>query len=107
MAETVDEVFHKLPERYKPGVIKKEQSYYFSIDDYKYTVTLDPESCVVEEGKTTEDAHCFLKTSGDLFLKMYNGEYRPGMQDFMSGRIKSNNPYALKGFIDAFDHGYE
>lgn len=106
MAETVDEVFHKLPERYKPGVVKRPQTYYFSIDDHKYTVTLDAESCTVEEGKTVENADCFLKTSEDLFLKMYNGEHRPGMADFMSGRIKSNNPYALKGFIDAFHHDY-
>jgi putative sterol carrier protein len=104
MGETVDEIFRRLPERYKPGVVKKTQHFYFSIDDHKYTVTLDPESCTVEEGKTVDNAEVFLKTSADLFLKTYNGEYRPGMSDFMSGRVKSNNPYALKSFIDAFDH---
>jgi putative sterol carrier protein len=106
MAETVDEIFQNLPRRYKPGVVTKRQSYYFSIGDHKYTVTLDPETVTVEEGKTVEDAEVFLKTSADLFLRMYSGEYRPGMADLMSGRIKSNNPLGLKTFLDAFEHEY-
>ena len=55
-----------------------------------------------QDGKTVENADCFVKTSTELFLKMYNGEHYPGVGDFMSGRIKSNNPYAMKTFIEVF-----
>jgi putative sterol carrier protein len=103
MPETVDEIFRGLEARFKPGSITKKQTFYFSIDDDKWTVTLDPDTCLVEEGKTVENADCFVKTSTDLFLRMYNGEYTPGVSDFMTGRIKSNNPFAMKTFVDAFE----
>ena len=63
---------------------------------------IDPETCKVERGKTVENADCFVKTSKELFVKMYNGHHVPGMSDFMSGRIKSNNPFAMKTFVEAF-----
>ena len=102
MAETVEEIFSGLEESFNPGVATKEQTFYFSIDDQKWTVTIGPEACTVERGKTIENADCFVKTSTELFLKMYNGEHYPGVGDFMSGRIKSNNPYAMKTFIEVF-----
>ena len=105
MADTVEEIFSELKSMFHPGKAKKEQTFYFSLDDHKWTVKIGPETCVIEEGKTVENADCFVKTSADLFVKMYNGEYKPGMSDFMSGRIKSNNPYALKTFVDVFHDG--
>jgi len=102
MAETVDGIFGGLEERYISGSVKETQTFYFSLDDHKWTVTLEPDGCKVEEGKTVENADCFVKTSADLFLRMYNGEHFPGVTDFMTGRIKSNNPYAMKTFVDAF-----
>ncbi len=102
MAETVEDIFRELESRFKPGVVTKEQTFYFSVDEHKYTVTVGPDSAKVEEGKTVENADCFVKTSEDLFLKMYNGEHTPGVSDFMSGRIKSNNPFLMKTFVDAF-----
>jgi putative sterol carrier protein len=102
MAETVEEIFQGLKERFKPDVAKREQTFYFSIDDHRWTVHVGPDACSVEEGKTVENADCFVKTSAELFLKMYNGEHTPGMADFMTGRIKSNNPYLMKTFVDAF-----
>jgi hypothetical protein len=100
--ETVEEIFASLEGRFVPGVVKKPMSFYFSLDDDKWTVHIDPEKCSVEPGKTVEKADCFVKTSKDLFVKMYNGDHVPGMGDFMSGRIKSNNPYAMKTFVEAF-----
>lgn len=102
MAQRVEEVFQNLKSSFKPGVVTKQQTFYFSIDDHKYTVTIRPDDCLVEEGKTVENADCFVKTTEDLFLKMYRGEHYPGMADFMSGRIKSNNPFLMKTFVDAF-----
>ena len=55
----------------------------------------------LEEGKT-EGADCFLKTSEELFLKLIRGEWSPGAMDFMSGKIKSNDPFKLKLLKDCF-----
>jgi len=102
MAESAADIFGSLEARFKPGRVPKEHTFYFSLDDHRWTVTIGPTSCRVEDGKTVENADCFVKTSEELFVKMYNGEHTPGMTDFMSGRIKSNNPYLMKTFVDAF-----
>lgn len=102
MADTVDDVFEQLDEHFKPGVVSREMTFYFSVDDHKWTVTVGPEACQVERGKTVENADCFVKTSEELFLKMYNGHHYPSMGDFLGGRIKSNNPMLMKTFVEAF-----
>lgn len=102
MADTIDDIFEGLEARFIPGVAKKDLTFYFSVDDHKWTVRVGPEQCAVERGKTVERADCFVKTSEELFVKMYNGHHMPGIADFMSGRISSNNPYLMKTFVDAF-----
>ncbi|HNB70083.1 MAG TPA: SCP2 sterol-binding domain-containing protein [Acidobacteriota bacterium] len=103
MAQTVGEIFKGMKSAYKKGAFKEEKSFYFSLGDDKWTVIVGPKKCVVEAGKTIEQADCVLKTSPELFVKMWNREHTPGMGDFMSGRVKSNDPSALKTFLDAFD----
>lgn len=102
MAETIDDIFGGLHTRFKPGVVTTPHTFYFSIDEHRYTVTVGPNDCTVEPGKTVEKADCYVKTSEELFMKMYNGEHTPGVSDFMSGRISSNNPYMMKTFVEAF-----
>lgn len=97
----IEAIFAGLEAGYSSGIINKETSYYFSIDGVKKTVVLTPDSCRVEDGKTIEDVDCVCKTSSDFLLKIWNDGYRPGMSDFLSGAIKSNNPIALKDFIDS------
>ena len=60
MSETVDEIFGGLKTRFKPGVVTKAQTFYFSIDEHHYTVTVRPDDCEVEAGKTVESADCFV-----------------------------------------------
>ena len=98
----IETIFSGLEDSYSSGVIDAETSFYFSIDDIKKTVVLTPDSCRVEEGKTIEEVDCVCKTSSDFFLKIWDDGYRPGMGDFMSGKIKSNNPLTLKDFLAAF-----
>lgn len=98
----IETIFSGLEKSYSSGVIDAETSFYFSIDDIKKTVVLTPEACRVEDGKTIEEVDCVCKTSSDFFLKIWNEGYRPGMGDFMSGKIKSNNPLTLKDFLAAF-----
>ena len=98
----IETIFSGLEDSYSSGVIDAETSFYFSIDDIKKTVVLTPDACRVENGKTIEEVDCVCKTGSDFFLKIWNDGYRPGMGDFMSGKIKSNNPLTLKDFLAAF-----
>ena len=98
----IETIFSGLEDSYSSGVIDEVTSFYFSIDDIKKTVVLTPDACRVEDGKTIEEVDCVCKTGRDFFLKIWNDGYRPGMGDFMSGKIKSNNPLTLKDFLTAF-----
>jgi hypothetical protein len=98
----VEEVFARLGESYQADKITQKQVYYFSVDEVKKTVTLSPEGVLVENGKTVEEADCVCKTSAVFFMKIWQEGYRPGMADFLSGAIKSNNPFALQTFLAAF-----
>ncbi len=98
----VEKVFSELPELFRPESVKAAVSYYFSLGEIKKTVQLSPEKCVVEDGKTVESADCVCKTSTEFFLKIWDDGHRPGLKDFMSGTIKSNNPNELKTFLAAF-----
>ena len=98
----IETIFSGLEDSYSSGVIDEVTSFYFSIDDIKKTVVLTPDACRVENGKTIEEVDCVCKTGSEFFLKIWNDGYRPGMGDFMSGKIKSNNPLTLKDFLAAF-----
>ncbi|MCS7081149.1 MAG: SCP2 sterol-binding domain-containing protein [Chloracidobacterium sp.] len=95
-------IFQELAKQYRAGVFTKPTTFYFSLDDEKWTVTLDAQTCRVTQGKATEQADVVLKTSAELFLRMWRGEYQPSAGDFFAGRIKSNDPAALKSFMKAF-----
>jgi len=99
----IEAIFSGMEGQYSSGMIDEETSFYFSIEDIKKTVVLTPKSCCVEDGKTIESVDCVCKTDREFFMKIWNDGYRPGMSDFMSGKIKSNNPFALKDFLAVFD----
>lgn len=97
-----EDIFATLQERYNKGVFKVPTTFYFSIDDIKKTLTLDAESCLVEDGKTVEDADCVCKTSAAMFSRIWHDGYRPGIMDIMSGAIKTNAPQLLPQLLVAF-----
>ena len=49
-----------------------------------------------------DEADCFFKGPAELFLRVWNGEHQLGPMDFLSGKVKSNNPMLLKDFVAAF-----
>jgi putative sterol carrier protein len=101
----VSKIFESLPKYFQKGTVKTERSFYFSLgDDEKWSVVLTPEKCDVKAGKT-DDADCFFKASVETFLEVWSGKKTPGLGDFMSGTIKSNNPMLLKEFVAAFGIG--
>lgn len=96
------EIFESMPEAFISGIIPKTITYYMSIDDVKRTVIIDSVECTVEDGKTVDNADCVCKTSEEFFLKIWNDGYMPGMSDFLSGKIKSNNPAGLRDLLKVF-----
>lgn len=98
----VEEIFGHLPESFVTGTTDSPVSFYFSLGETKKTVVVSPDSCSVSDGKVVESADCVCKTSQDFFLKIWQDGYRPGMKDFLSGTIKSNNPTALQIFLKCF-----
>lgn len=97
-----EDIFKMLQKNYKKGVFTVPTTFYFSIGDIKKTLTLDAESCTIEDGKTLEDADCVCKASAAMFSRILNDGYRPGIMDFMSGAIKSNAPQLLPQLLVAF-----
>lgn len=98
----IDTIFAEMEAAFRADQVKTAVSYYFSLGDSKKTVQLSPENCTVTDGKTVDQADCVCKTSPDFFIKIWNEGYRPGLKDFLSGTIKSNNPDKLKDFLAAF-----
>jgi long-chain acyl-CoA synthetase len=104
VSEALAKAFEDLKGRYKTGKIDAPMTFYFSLGDdpgQKWTAKLTPDSCEVEQGKS-EDADVFLKVSEERFLKLLRGEWTPGVMDFMSGKIKSNDPTKLTVLKDCF-----
>ena len=98
----VEAIFKCLCKRFNKANVTAERSYYFSLgEDEKWTVRLTREKCEVRKGKN-EEADCFFKGPAELFLDVWNGRHELGPMDFLSGKVKSNNPVLLKDFVKAF-----
>jgi putative sterol carrier protein len=98
----IAKIFKGLKKKYVGANITKPTTFYFSLDDdEKWTVAMAPEQCDVKAGRT-ENADCFFKGSKEMFLEVWSGRYTPTAMDFLTGKIKSNNPTMLKDFVAAF-----
>jgi putative sterol carrier protein len=97
----ISKLFEGLPKKFQKANVKTARTFYFSLDDdEKWTVSISPEECSVEEGK--KDADCFFKGTKKMFLDVWSGKKTPTPMDFLTGAIKSNNPLLLKEFVAAF-----
>ncbi len=102
----IGRIFQDLPKKFQKGNVKTPRTFYFSLDeDEKWTVALLPDKCEVTPGKPAGDADCFFKASKQMFLDVWNGKHTPSATDFLTGKIKSNNPILLKDFVAAFRKG--
>jgi long-chain acyl-CoA synthetase len=98
------DALESLATRYDAAAIDRETIYYLSLGDgpdEKWTVTLTPTSCALAPGRVG-NAHCVLKTTSDLFLKLIDGSYQPGALDFMTGKLKTNDIGLLLQLRKAF-----
>ncbi len=98
----IETIFSSLPGQFVAGSVTVPTSYYFSLGEVKKTVFLSADQCRVEDGRAVAEADCVCKTSEEFFVKIWEEAYRPGMGDFLSGKIKSNNPGSLQLFLKAF-----
>lgn len=97
MSEAVKAVFEEMKKRFRPNAVDKKTTFYFSLGEgpgLKWAMTVTPTTCEIAEGKV-DNADLFLKTSADMFVKIMTGTHKPGMADFMTGKIKSNDPMKL------------
>jgi hypothetical protein len=99
----IAQIFEAMPARYRAGSASKASVFYFSVGDHKYTVKLGPDGCVVESGKTVDNADVVLKTTPELFEKMVIKGKLPGALDIARGKVKTNDPAALRRLRDYFD----
>ncbi len=97
----LEQIFASMPHLYDASASGTTAAIYFSVGEIKKTVLLSPEGCRVENGKTRHNADCVCKTSPDFFLKVWNRGYKPGMKDFLTGAIRSNDPATLQLFLHA------
>ena len=98
----IAKIFKGLPKRFNKANVKNDRNYYFSLgDDEKWTVDITKEKCSVKKGQA-DDADCFFKGSAEMFLDVWNGDHKLGPADFLTGKVKSNNPILLKDFVAAF-----
>jgi putative sterol carrier protein len=98
----IAKIFKGLPKHFNKANVKDERIYYFSLgDEEKWTVHIKRDKCTVKKGKT-DDADCFFKGSAEMFLDVWNGDHKLGPKDFLTGKVKSNNPILLKDFVAAF-----
>ena len=97
----IEQIFNHLGNNFNPASIRQPTSIYFSIGETKKTVIMTPDGCQVADGRILDNADCICKTSGEFFLNVWNNGYKPGIKDFLSGKIKSNDPRILESFLRA------
>ena len=90
-------IFDEMHNRYQPGKIDSELTYYFSIGSFKYTLFAKPDGCEVTEGKATSNADCVLVTEPKIFTNLVLHGKQPGKMDIMRGKFKvSSLPNLMK-----------
>ena len=101
----IEKIFTEFPNKYVPGVVDRNLTYYFSIGDEKWTVFVTPDSCEAKKGKLVDKADCFVKSDPKLFTNMVLRNKMPGMMDIARGKIKASDLNLLKKMADFFGIG--
>jgi long-chain acyl-CoA synthetase len=100
-------LFRELEHKFQPGAVEAPVSFYFTLgndEQSKWSLTVTSERCSILMGKPAGGtADCVLKTSPDLFTRIVRESYVPGIDEFMSGAIKSNDVSLLGTFQRAFN----
>jgi long-chain acyl-CoA synthetase len=101
----VTPLFTELNEKFERNMLTEQLSFYFSLgnnDALKWTVIVNADDCEIRCGKPEGRADCVIKTSPDIFKKIVKESYVPSMDEFVSGKIKTNDPSLLMQFQNVF-----
>lgn len=98
----IEAIIAEMETLFRKGVFTQKTSFYFSVDELPITVTVDADSYAVERGKASGTLDCSCKTGQEMFGRIWNGGYRPGIMDFLSGAIACDAPLLLPQFLKAF-----
>ncbi len=102
-------LFEELPGRFIKGRVDEPVSFYFSLGndpEGKWTLKITPETCeLVNARPDGATADCVLKTTPEMFTRIVREAYEPGVAEFMSGAVKSNDVALLQTFTRAFRLG--
>ena len=72
----IETIFASLPDSFLPEMVDKPLVFYFTLGDAKKTVRLDENRCIVENGRTVDNAYCVCKTDETFFISIFGGEIR-------------------------------
>lgn len=104
--EPLEPLFEELSGKFERDQVDETVSYYFSlgnVDEQKWTVVIEAESCVIKRGKPAGGlADCVVKTSPEVFRRIVQESYIPSFDEFMNGTIKTNSPDLLMRFQSVF-----
>jgi long-chain acyl-CoA synthetase len=99
----VERAFGTLEPRYLVDRYKKDQSWYFSLGERRFTVVTDANGAVVKAGKPEGGkADCVVKTSEEMMRRIIEDAYVPEPPEFFSGVIKTNDIPMLIEFSRMF-----
>jgi long-chain acyl-CoA synthetase len=102
--ERVTAALETLGNRYDSERIVKPVSWYFSLGDVKYFVSVDDKGCSVSAGRPTGgQADCVVKTTPEMVSRLISDAYIPTPAEFVSGAIKTNDIPLLIEFSRVFD----
>ena len=99
---SVRDIFLNMPARYIPKAGLPTRTYYFSVGEERWTVTMHADRCEATPGKTVDNADVVLKCDPGLFEKMVLHGKMPGPLDIARGKIKTNDPGRLTALRDYF-----
>jgi hypothetical protein len=101
-AQTVQEVFQYLQDRFQMNRLNRTLVFHFLIEEESWTMQVSQENLKIESRSPLRDADCTLIISKEIFMNTFNRKYTPSMMDLVSGRIKCNRPELLLSLKQVF-----
>ncbi|MCK6506492.1 AMP-binding protein [Myxococcota bacterium] len=100
--EVTARAFHSLSGRFDPTRVERPVTWYFSLGELRYTVSVDAMACKVSDGRPSGSADCVVKCSADMLVKMVEKAYIPEPAEFIDGTIKTSDIPLLIEFSRVF-----
>ena len=100
-------LFKELETKFQKGAVAESVSFYFTLGaepEAKWSCIAHPDRVEISMGRPAGGtADCVLKTNPDIFTRIVREGYLPGVDEFVSGAIKSNDVSLLATFQQVFN----